>query len=147
MHKKIAGHKATAPAAFHLDKQDMYNTGLYAPDLLVRFLSLLAINAERGHGPGFESCFTNLFTAFLADAVSAVIYTLQSLFDFSDQLPFTVPYPEGEVPVRFQGGPVRWVRKVGLFGGHAGHGLIGLIQKLVEPYFKTLFEDLKLFLC
>jgi len=54
-------------------------------DFLFLFFQRLAIDAEGGHGTGFESGIGNLFFAALTDAIDILVHSLKRLVDLLDQ--------------------------------------------------------------
>ena len=72
------------------DSKGREESGSFFFALLFNF----AVDAECCHRSGFEASFADLFTAEFTDAELTLIKTLQSFFDFIDQLAFTIANPE-----------------------------------------------------
>jgi hypothetical protein len=110
--------------------------GPKAYDPLSAFLLLgdrLAIDAHRGDRPCDQPLFADLPAAPLANAKRAVIDPFHGLLDLGKEFALPVAEAEGEVPVRFQEGPVGGVREVLLRDhGHVGDRFPGTRQQLVH---------------
>ena len=62
-------------------------------------------DAHGGHRTGYEALFADLAAAEVAVTIGAGVDPVQGFPDLTDQSPFPVADPQGEVPFRLQGGP------------------------------------------
>ena len=84
---------------------------LVAAQMFVLFLLGLAVDAQTGDRTGLETGDGDLFAAFVANTVSAVVDALQRGLDLADQAAFAVTDAQGEGAVGFSGSPVSRVGK------------------------------------
>ena len=91
---------------------DWRPTNGYWPLPLQGLLPGFAGDAHGSHRAGFKALFADLAAAEVAVTIGAGVDPVQGFPDLADQSPFPGPAdPQGEVPIRLQGGPVRRVRE------------------------------------
>ena len=69
---------------------------LFAADGFAFFLAAFAVDAQLGHRAGLEAGDADLFAAIFANAVGAVLNTLNGGLDFPDEPPLPIAQTQGE---------------------------------------------------
>jgi hypothetical protein len=63
----------------------------------------LAVDAVRGDRPGFKPLYCDRLTAHFTNAECIVVDPFERIFDFPDELAFTVAHAQGKVAIDFEG--------------------------------------------
>ena len=116
---------------------------LVAAQMFVLVLLGLAVDAQTGDRTGLETGDGDLFAAFVANTVGAVVDALQRGLDLADQAAFAVTDAQGEGAVGFSGSPVSRVGKDfvavrELFDGGVAL-LLGFLQHAGEELAEILY--------
>jgi hypothetical protein len=83
------------------------------------FLSGFAVDAHRRNRSGLEARDPDLFSAIVANPVSAVVEPSERLFDFDHELALALPDPQDRVALGFHRGPVSGIREVIVAARHS----------------------------